>query len=37
MVIFISGVSAVLIAFLTISVQAIKAAISNPVKNLRIE
>jgi putative ABC transport system permease protein len=28
---------ALLIAFLTISIQAVKAALSNPVKNLRTE
>ncbi|MFN2457938.1 MAG: ABC transporter permease [Chitinophagaceae bacterium] len=32
-----AGVIAILIAFLTISFQAIKAAVSNPVKNLRTE
>jgi len=30
-----AGVAAILIAILTVSFQAIKAAISNPVKNLR--
>ncbi|MEP6712014.1 MAG: ABC transporter permease [Ferruginibacter sp.] len=33
----ISGLTALLIAFLTISVQSIKAAIANPVKSLRTE
>jgi putative ABC transport system permease protein len=33
----IAGVAAVLIALLTVSFQAIKAAISNPVKSLRTE
>ena len=32
-----SGITAVLIAFATISFQAIKAAVANPVNNLRIE
>jgi putative ABC transport system permease protein len=32
-----SGILALLIAFATISVQAIKAALSNPVKSLRSE
>jgi putative ABC transport system permease protein len=32
-----AGFSAILIAFLTISFQAIRAAISNPVKSLRTE
>jgi putative ABC transport system permease protein len=32
-----AGFSALLIALLTVSFQAIKAAISNPVKNLRTE
>ena len=34
---FIAGVSAVLIALITISFQAVKAAIANPVNNLRTE
>ncbi len=33
----ISGVTAVVIAFLTVSFQAVKAAMANPVKNLRSE
>ena len=33
----IAGIIAALIAFLTVSFQAIKAAISNPVKSLRTE
>ncbi len=33
----IAGISAILIALLTISFQAIKAAIANPVKSLRTE
>jgi hypothetical protein len=33
----IAGVLAVLIALLTVSFQAIKAAIANPVKSLRTE
>ena len=33
----IAGVLSVLIAFLTVSVQAIKAAVANPVKSLRTE
>ena len=33
----IAGVIAALIAFVTISIQAIKAAIANPVKSLRTE
>ena len=32
-----SGVSAILIAFITVSVQAIKAATANPIKSLRTE
>lgn len=32
-----AGLLAILIAFLTVSVQAIKAAMANPLKNLRIE
>jgi len=36
-VFFIAGVSAVLIAILTISFQSIKAALANPVKSLRTE
>ena len=32
-----AGIAAVLIAFLTVSFQAIKAAITNPVKSLRTE
>jgi putative ABC transport system permease protein len=32
-----AAILAVLIAFITISFQAIKAALSNPVKNLRTE
>lgn len=32
-----AGVVAVMIAFLTISYQAVKAATANPVNNLRIE
>ncbi|HEX2606992.1 MAG TPA: ABC transporter permease [Flavisolibacter sp.] len=36
-VFFMAGLLAALIAFVTISVQAIKAATSNPVKNLRTE
>ena len=32
-----AGIIALLIAFITVSFQAIKAAISNPVKNLRTE
>ncbi len=34
---FIAGVAAIMIALITISFQAIKAAIANPVKNLRTE
>jgi putative ABC transport system permease protein len=33
----IAGIAAILIALLTISFQAIKAAIANPVKSLRTE
>jgi putative ABC transport system permease protein len=33
----ISGIGALLIALLTVSFQAIKAAIANPVKSLRTE
>jgi putative ABC transport system permease protein len=33
----VTGVSAVLIAILTVSLQAIKAALSNPIKSLRNE
>jgi len=33
----IAGIAAVLVAFVTISVQAIKAALANPVKSLRSE
>jgi len=36
-VFLIAGISAVIIAFITISLQAIKAAVSNPVKSLRTE
>jgi len=36
-VFFLAGIIAALIAFLTVSFQAIKAAISNPVKSLRTE
>jgi putative ABC transport system permease protein len=32
-----AGLMAVIIALLTVSSQAIKAAVSNPVKNLRTE
>jgi len=33
----IAGIGVILIAFLTVSFQAIKAAIANPVKSLRTE
>ena len=33
----IAGIASVIIAFITISTQAIKAAIANPVKSLRTE
>jgi putative ABC transport system permease protein len=36
-VLAIAGVIAVVIAFATISLQAIKAAVANPVKSLRTE
>ena len=36
-VFIVAGVVAALVAFLTISFQAIKAATANPVKNLRTE
>jgi putative ABC transport system permease protein len=36
-VFLLAGVIAVVIAFITISFQAIKAAIANPVKSLRTE
>ena len=36
-VFIIAGIAAALIAFLTVSFQAIKAAVANPVKNLRTE
>jgi len=36
-VFIIAGVAALLIALATVSLQAIKAALSNPVKNLRTE
>jgi putative ABC transport system permease protein len=36
-VFLIAGISAVLIAFMTVSFQAVKAAITNPVKSLRTE
>ncbi len=36
-VFFVAGILAIVIALLTISFQAIKAAVSNPVKNLRTE
>jgi len=36
-VFLISGLAAVLIAFATVSFQAIKAALTNPVKSLRSE
>jgi putative ABC transport system permease protein len=36
-VFFITGLMALIIAFITVSFQAIKAAISNPVKSLRTE
>jgi putative ABC transport system permease protein len=36
-VFFITGFMALLIAFITVSFQAIKAAIGNPVKSLRTE
>jgi putative ABC transport system permease protein len=32
-----TGISAILIALMTVSFQAIKAAIANPVKSLRTE
>jgi len=32
-----AGIAAIIIAFVTISFQAIKAAIANPVKSLRTE
>jgi len=34
---FIAAMAAVLIALITVSVQAIKAAVANPVKSLRTE
>jgi putative ABC transport system permease protein len=34
---FIAGMLALLIAFVSVSVQAVKAALANPVKNLRTE
>ncbi len=34
---FIAGTSAIMIALITVSFQAIKAAIANPVKSLRTE
>jgi ABC-type antimicrobial peptide transport system permease subunit len=37
MVFVLSGLSAVTIALLSVSLQAIKAAVANPVKNLRSE
>jgi len=36
-VFFITGIAALVIAFITISFQSIKAAIANPVKSLRTE
>jgi putative ABC transport system permease protein len=36
-VFFITGLMALVIAFITVSFQAIKAAIGNPVKSLRTE
>jgi putative ABC transport system permease protein len=36
-VFFIGGAAAILIALITVSFQAIKAAIANPVKSLRTE
>jgi putative ABC transport system permease protein len=36
-VVILAGISAVLIAFVTISFQSIKAALANPVKSLRSE
>jgi putative ABC transport system permease protein len=36
-IVFVAGITAVLIACITISFQAIKAAIANPVKSLRSE
>jgi putative ABC transport system permease protein len=37
MIFFVSGIIAIVIALLTISFQAIKAALANPVKSLRSE
>jgi ABC-type antimicrobial peptide transport system permease subunit len=34
---FVAGLSAIIIAFITIGFQAVKAAIANPVKSLRVE
>ena len=36
-VFIIAGVLAALVAFVTVSLQAVKAAVSNPVKSLRTE
>jgi len=36
-VFFIAGIAAIMIAFITLSFQAIKAAMANPVKSLRTE